>query len=270
MVASGPIVPIQHNTVTYPRIGCENTYGSTNGNWFNGQIDDLFVISDSVVSQIWVKSQYHNGYSHPSAVDGFYTTITGIIVSFSHVDNLFEVFLGTDSRIVSPYIIENPMYSTAANPIGFDTNHDKWTIYAERTTVFSKAVGPGGPGMWFATNISLNLTAGIWLLEAYAHLTADKPGSTVTGVSVYAGLFSEQDVLATNPYLLIGGFSQTGLPASSAMTFSSSFFNSKIMTVVKDANTVDLRIVSSTANITIGLGVPYGAKNYIRAVCAYL
>ena len=116
----------------YVRIGCTNSAGGANANWYKGQIDDLFFINGYAVDATWVAAQYALNTAQTSAniTPKYYGYITAL------TDTLLTVTGGADYVLYNS-ALTNPYYSHG-NAVGFPAG---FTIGTNQTFSMSGRIG---------------------------------------------------------------------------------------------------------------------------------
>lgn len=111
--ASGYMINPAYAATNYVRIGCANDSG-TDGGFYNGQIDDLFLINGYAVDQAWVQAQY----AAATAQTASNVTVTPYFYVTGVADTLLTLTGGADYALYNG-AITNPYYSKAQSPVGF-------------------------------------------------------------------------------------------------------------------------------------------------------
>jgi hypothetical protein len=180
--ASGYMITPAFAATNYVRVGCGNLSGS-NVNWFNGQIDDLFLINGYALDEQTIAAKY--GASPQTAQGTNDITITKkALVSTNAVlsdsDTLITIFSGTDYTAANS-AITSPYYSPLKAPYGFPLSHEKWTVEYRLT---DGTQGTPTQNQWYnlASNV-MALPIGAWDVSYKFQLYANKGGSTFTAMN---------------------------------------------------------------------------------------
>ncbi len=112
---SGYSVTPSYAATNYVRIGCNNETGS-DSNFFNGSIDDVFLINGHAVDEAWVAAKYAEataqGTADITATKYFYVT--------NVADTVLTLNGGADYLLDNRTITSN-YYSKVSSPVGFPT-----------------------------------------------------------------------------------------------------------------------------------------------------
>lgn len=107
--SGGYCVAPTYAATNYPRLGVMNTVG-TDGNFFNGQIDDLFFINGAALDPVYIKAKYNAATAQGTSdiTMAQYVYITNV------ADTLLTIDGGTNFTLINS-TISNPYYlSTTA------------------------------------------------------------------------------------------------------------------------------------------------------------
>ena len=154
--ASGYLPNPSYNTTSYCRIGCYNEAAS-NLLWFNGQIDDLFIMTYALDEQT-IAAQYALTAAQGT---GNITVQKYALVtksSYSNPTTTVTIYSGTDHTLANA-TISNAYYSTQKAPYGFPLNPKKWEVQIE-----TGSVGQGSPTAFQSYNLggSIPVPIGLW------------------------------------------------------------------------------------------------------------
>lgn len=246
--ASGYMMSPTYAATNYVRIGCMNEAGS-NSYWFNGQIDDLFLINGYAVDAAWVAAKYAAATAQGVAA----TPVTSYFIVTKTAAQLLSIFGGNQYTLINA-AITNPYYSQMKSPQGFDCRPELWTLEQELTT--ENSVTNSVPGSWYTLGNSLTVPMGCWHLSYRGSFIGLGSGS------------GEQNIYSTL---------STANNTESDVSFSvSNYANAAVhIGIVPYAlNTVTLT-ASTTYYINLKSGTSASLRRWltpqiIRAVCAYL
>lgn len=155
-----PIVPA-YNATTYPRIGAQCNAGS-NSNFFNGQLDDLFLMNGYALSQEQVYRLYLNNTPLASQISGSYTLqASGMTV--------ISLYGGTDFAL-SNAPIRYPKYSFERCPYGFNLSRNKWSHWLQ--DFYTRSVDPAAGSYYNLGSLAITAPKGDWIcstdIDAYS------------------------------------------------------------------------------------------------------
>lgn len=181
--ASGYMPTPVFNATTHTRIGVLTEDGSTNASWFNGQIDDLFLINGYALDEQTIAAKYA---AQTAQGTGDLTLTKYFLVTKSEYANpttTVTLYGGTDHTLVNS-AISNAYYSTQKAPYGFPLGQEKWSVSFWLTADASQ-LNPV-QGTWYNIGGSLSVPIGRWLLgySAIAYVNdASVPGFITTTLS---------------------------------------------------------------------------------------
>ena len=116
-----------YNATTYTRIGCSDVSdaGATPTVWWNGQIDDLFLINGAVLDEQTIKEKYiaNTAQGTGNLTLTKYFTINS--VSYTPSTTTISIFGGSDYTLANA-TISSPYYAMVQNPFRMDMNANKW------------------------------------------------------------------------------------------------------------------------------------------------
>jgi hypothetical protein len=157
--ASGYMMTPAYQATNYVRIGCYNTTGS-NSLWFNGQIDDLFLINGYALDEKYIAAKYAaataQGTSDLTLTKYFLTSIDS---TYSNPSTTVTLYGGTDYTL-SNSAITNVYYSPQKAPYGFPLNPAKWTVTAAIST--DQTQSSPTSGTWYNLGGSISVPIGMW------------------------------------------------------------------------------------------------------------
>jgi len=245
---SGYSVAPVYAATNYVRIGANNNDG-TNTSFFNGQIDDLFLINGYALDEftIWQK------YLTITAQGVADITIDKKFFIISIANNNITVYGGTDYALTTGTITD-AYFSTNKAPYGFPTNPDKWSIFSNGNV---SSINNPTNGVYYNIGGNIVLKVGLWKLSY--DIMGYNDASAVQFLS-----FSPGWGTSTN---------NQNIPKSNGWLFSNN-------TILIDAVQNEI-IYNATNNTTLYLNActnyantlklqtwNYGARR--KAVCAYL
>jgi hypothetical protein len=135
-----------YNATTYTRIGVCTNDGTTNTSWFNGQIDDLFLINGSVLDEQTIREKY---VAQTAQGVGALTLTKYFIINsanYSAPNTTLSIFGGTDYSLANS-AISSPYYAMVETPFRMDKNANKWNLQAYPYCSFLTA-GAFSPPSW--------------------------------------------------------------------------------------------------------------------------
>lgn len=136
--ASGYSPAPSYNATNYVRIGCLCIAGS-NSLFFNGQIDDLFIINGYALDEETIKAKYLASTAQgTSAITVTKKAIVTNVGAWSGSAQLITAYHGTDFNLANA-TISSPYYSNVKIPFGFNTNPDKWSVFYQNSVTASQA-----------------------------------------------------------------------------------------------------------------------------------
>ena len=155
-----PIVPA-YNATTYPRIGAQCNAGS-NSNFFNGQLDDLFLINGYALSQEQAYRIYLNNTPLTSQISGSYALpASGMTV--------VSLYGGTDFALNNAPI-KYPKYSFERCPYGFNLSRNKWSHWLQ--DFYTRTLDPAAGTYYNLGSLAITAPKGDWIcstdIDAYS------------------------------------------------------------------------------------------------------
>lgn len=134
--SSGYCLTPAYAATNYFRVGCRNNAAS-DIEFFNGQIDDLFLINGYALDEATIKAKYAAATAQGTGAITVqkYGLITAVGAYAGGVTPI-TIWGGTDYSLANA-TISNPYYATVKSPFGFNTAKKKWqsllTINASTT-----------------------------------------------------------------------------------------------------------------------------------------
>jgi len=184
MNISGYSVTPAYAATNYVRIGCTSDAGS-NAGWFNGQIDDLFLINGYALDEQTIAAKYASATTQGTGDLTLTKYFLCTASSYSAPNTTITMYGGTDHSLVNA-TISNVYYSTQKAPYGFPLREEKWTVETSAPQTVSSAQAQGA---WVNTGAgSIIVPVGNWNLGFYAVCDAGSPGATCTFITINAGL----------------------------------------------------------------------------------
>jgi hypothetical protein len=165
--ASGYCLTPAYAATNYVRVGCENLSG-TDISFFNGQIDDLFLINGYALDEKTIKAKYDavTAQGTGNITIDKYALITAVAPYAAGVTPI-TIWGGTDYSLQNA-TISNPYYSTVHNPFGFDRNKNKWKV--ELTSEVDLSQSSPSQNTWYNVGgLSISVPIGSW--ELYSEVS---------------------------------------------------------------------------------------------------
>lgn len=172
----GLIQPPEYGPTTYTRIGCTPTGESTNTDFLEAELDDLYVIFDHCLDAKTIKDTYLNG-------DPFYVYVQveniAIVLSLSEAspNTLVRLFLGNEFKHHATALVLTKEYSNQAIPLNFNPDPITWTLFyedrEEHTTLTPSS------GAYIQSDLFWDVPLGKWYFDVeFTTLleTTDDPG----------------------------------------------------------------------------------------------
>lgn len=154
-----------YGSTNYVRIGCSNTTG-TNAGWFNGQIDDLFLINGYALDEETIRAKYLADTAQGSSnINVTKKAIVTDVGAYSGGNTLVTAYHGTDFML-SNATITSPYYSSVKVPFGFNINPDKWSVIVQDST--TRAQVASGTTIYNIASLSITAPIGSWNLSLEA------------------------------------------------------------------------------------------------------
>lgn len=179
---SGYIATPAYAATNYVRIGC-GSYAGVNQHWFNGQIDDLFLINGYALDEQTIKAKYDaataQGTSDLTLTKYFLCTKS----SYSAPNTTVTLYGGTDHTLTNA-TISNAYYSSQKAPYGFPLNPAKWTVELQDTAERGQT-SPTANTWYNMGSLQLSVPIGGWKLEYFTNFGGFKSG---TGVDFFVSL----------------------------------------------------------------------------------
>lgn len=137
--ASGYMLAPVYLVTNYVRIGAISTVSTAGASFFNGQIDDLFLINGYALDEETIKAKYiASTVQGGSDVTVTKKAIITNVGAWSGSATLVTAYHGTDSMLANA-TVSNPHYSNVKVPFGFNINPDKWSVLGQYSTTVSQA-----------------------------------------------------------------------------------------------------------------------------------
>ncbi|MDP4227508.1 MAG: LamG domain-containing protein [Bacteroidota bacterium] len=209
--ASGYMRTPAYAATNYVRIGCQNFTGA-NQDWFNGQIDDLFIINGYALDEATIAAKYTASTAQGTAdLTLNKCAVVSADATLSASDTMITTFGGTDYMTVNA-AITNPFYSGMKAPYGFPLRQEKWKVEIS-DSLSGNGLGIATAGSWYNyPGLNLVVPIGEWEINyktmAYANGTAGTRSvltslgltSTSTDVDLQAGTYvnSAAGVMSTH------------------------------------------------------------------------
>lgn len=198
--ASKYSVQVAYDTTNYIRIGCIYTSG-TNAEYFNGQIDDLFIINNYALDEKTIRDKYIANIAQ--GISDLTVEKMGLITDVGNHSGgvtLVTVYHGTDFKLVNS-VISNPRYSSMKIPYGFNANPNKWSVFVSDPSDKSKTY-PSASVWYGRTNLmngnstlpAISIPIGIWNLRFSCVISANANPSSA--LNIYTTLSTSQNAIS--------------------------------------------------------------------------
>lgn len=157
---------------TYTRIGCLSDNNS-NAFWFNGQIDDLFLINGYALDEQTIAAKYAASTAQGTAdITVNKKALCSAEATMSGSDTLITVYTGTDYAFVNS-AITNPYYSALKAPYGFPLKDEKWTVEYRNNVAVSQS-SPVQNQWYNLGSQQITVPVGTWRMYYRANIDAVK------------------------------------------------------------------------------------------------
>jgi hypothetical protein len=157
---SGYCITPVYAATNYVRIGSISQNGN-NLAWFNGQIDDLFIINGYALDEKTIKAKYdaQTAQGTGNITVKKYGIITAVGAYSGGVTPI--TFWGGTDHSLDNSTISNPVYSLMKAPYNFPMNPSKWTV--EVTDSVQRSNGTHANLTWYnMTGSSIIIPIGLW------------------------------------------------------------------------------------------------------------
>lgn len=176
---SGYCVAPAYAATNYVRIGCGNISG-TNNDYFNGQIDDLFLINGYALDEDTIAAKYAQATAQGTGDITVNKKFLCTASSYSAPNTTITMYGGTDYAL-SNSTIGNIYYSSQKAPYGFPIKEEKWSVIVE-DGVQRQQASPVGGTYYNMGGVSLNVPIGSWRLGYFSSMHTSFGASTTTDV----------------------------------------------------------------------------------------
>jgi hypothetical protein len=261
---SGYCVTPVFAATNYVRIGCECQTG-TNAGFYQGQIDDLFIINGYAIDEAWVLNKYRS--VTPQGTGDLTITKMAIITevgAYTAGSTLVTAYFGLDYALTSG-TITLPYYSIYKVPNGFPTNPNKWTevcyISVNRTQTSPVADN------WYNFG-QLDVPIGVWNLGYSAPFYINGTVGGAAAVYTVRVDLSIWNAAQDSSNLSLASVASNTLPASAAYQLRDMHSRSSIINI--NAKTPYYLNGKSSASSTTLVLVAGEAETVIYAQCALL
>lgn len=182
---SGYCITPAYAATNYVRVGCNNSSG-TDGQFWDGQIDDLFLINGYALDEKTIKAKYDAQTAQGTGnitVDK-YALITAV-GAYSAPNTPITVWGGTDYSLANA-TISSPYYATVSQPFGFPKQAEKWTVEFSNSVNVTQS-SPVQNTWYNLATATLSVPIGAWNLSYQVNLQGSVTLS-VSGGPYYATL----------------------------------------------------------------------------------
>lgn len=258
--AAGYCLSVGYAATNYVRIGCNN-YSGTDLAFFNGQIDDLFLMNGYALDAETIRAQYQAGAAQgSSAINVAKMGIITNVGSWTGTETQITVYHGTDYGLGGT-ALSSPFYSAAKAPVGFPLDPDKWTVTTTDSLARIQTV-PAANTWYNLGGISLAVPIGLWRVRFSGMQRASVSlGTSVSQRTTLSTSATGESSLFTVGNTLVGAsgnlvltlFIQSAEIVISRMTKASYYLNASTQLSIA---TIEFR-----GDVTL---------TQVRAVCAYL
>jgi len=173
-VSGYKVTPVYAGT-TYIRIGSRNPIGGSDDSFFNGQIDDLFLINGYALDEETIRAKYEadtaQGTGNITVTKKFLLTD----ISYSSPNTTLTMYGGTDFALSSG-AISNPYYSMVEQPFGFNRNPNKWSVQIISNTNYVVS-SPVAGTIYNPGNLQISVPIGKWKIRKANPVQAVASGS---------------------------------------------------------------------------------------------
>lgn len=190
-------VPPAYAATNYVRIGCMNLgAGAGDQFFFNGQIDDLFLINGYALDEATVYAKYLAGTAQgPNAISVEKMGLITAVGAYSGSATLVTIYFGTDYLLTND-TITSPRYSRLDFPARFPANPNKWSVVVKSYVRASKTTPAANT--WYGTSLlssagpSITIPAGHWNIPYKALIGFSD--TTVTAFNCYVTISTANNI----------------------------------------------------------------------------
>lgn len=179
--ASGYMVTPTYNATNYVRIGCGNVTGA-NEHWFNGQIDDLFLINGYALDEQTIAAKYALGTAQGTSAITLTKYFLCTASSYSAPNTTVTLYGGTDHSLANA-TISSAYYSTQKAPLGFPLRTAKWQ-YAINDASQVSVTGISDNNWKQPGTVTMNVPIGSWNLSYYTATASTGSAGNYSGMYV--------------------------------------------------------------------------------------
>lgn len=260
--ASGYCLTPAYAATNYVRVGCWNLSGA-DANFFDGQIDDLFLINGYALDEKTIKKQYdlQTAQGTGSITVDKYALITAVAPYAAGVTPI-TIWGGTDYSLQNA-TISNPYYSTVSQPFGFDRNPAKWTV--EIASWDGAVINTPTQNVWYNQSAnSISIPIGAWDVSYKAAIQiADN--STATGI--LQATLSSANNSESNTTLTTGSYS--GGASGAIVLVITAYTKSFLSLSSKTSHYLNIRTTTASVD-SIAINGNAVSPTIIRAVSVYV
>jgi len=256
--------PPAYAATNYVRVGVRNDTG-TNVTFFNGQIDDLFLINGYALDEEAIRAKYIAGTAQGvSDITVIKKAIVTNIGAWSGSAQLITAYHGTDFSLTSG-AITNPYYSGVKVPFGFNVNPNKWQQQFV-SYVSSTKVAPSQNTWYSIGSESLVVPVGLWRLSINLELSVTS-NAGATGADAYVTLANNSGLVGETDKDFSGVAWYAG--AAGSLVIILQIYKTKI---IEYSTKSTVYLIAKTARTDVASFMFAGAYNPTKILCecAYL
>ena len=233
-----------YNATNNVRIGCYNE-ASTDQTFWNGQIDDLFLINGYALYEKTIKAKYdaQTAQGTGNITIDKYALITAVAPYAAGVTPI-TIWGGTDYSLANA-TISSPYYATVSQPFGFNRDKNKWKVEYNSLATISQATPTA---LTWYNKATIDIPIGAFNAYVVASLNAYR---TTAGVAdMQATLSTANNTLSDYDMTLTSYVMATG--ASANQTVNTISFSKDLSTTVKKTMYLNI-LTSNTSMLSIAL-----------------
>ena len=173
---AGYMYPPVYAATNYVRIGCFNSAG-TDSLFFDGQIDDLFLINGYALGEETIANQYAlQAAQGTGSITINKKALISAVGAYSGGNTPITIWGGTDYSLLN-VTISNPSFSMVARPLNFPIYPQKWTI--EISDITPRLQSSPTINVWYNLgSINIIVPVGLWELFYETALQVTKLGGS--------------------------------------------------------------------------------------------
>jgi hypothetical protein len=143
------------------RLGCYCPDNSTNSLFFDGTLDDFFIIKGYALDEETIKDKYDLATAQGAGAITIQKKFLITDISYSAPNTTLTLYGGTDFALANA-IISNPYFSIVQQPYKFNRNPDKWSVILE--DYIDKAQATPTQNVWYS-QLSVYFPIGKWKIQ---------------------------------------------------------------------------------------------------------